>query len=62
MQGRGRLRLSGSEVNTLLKLELLLKDVRVRQQLDQDQGREGAEQGGAPALDKLGAFLEQMLA
>jgi hypothetical protein len=61
MQGH-RLRLTGSEVNTLLKLELLLKDVRARQQLQAGQEEaEAVEQEGGAALHKLGAFLEELL-
>ena len=54
-QGR-RLRLTGSEVNTLCRLELLQKDVKSRQQ--EQQPREGEEM----ALEKLGVFLDEMLA
>ena len=61
MQDR-RLRLSGSEANTLLKLELLHKDIKARQQ----QHRGGAERRGVEgddkAMVKLGSLLGALLA
>ena len=57
MQGR-RLRLSGSEANTLLKLELLHKDIKVRQ--ESQELKTGG--GDAAAVGRLGAYLDQLLA
>ena len=58
MQGR-RLRLTGSEANTLLKLELLHKDIKVRQEA-QDLKSTGG--GDAAAVGRLGVYLDQLLA
>ena len=60
MQDR-RLRLSGSEANTLLKLELLHKDIKARQQQQGGAERRGAE-GDDKAMVKLGSLLGALLA